>query len=320
MANNTSRPKGQHYVPKMLLKHFCDNEGTIWVGDTRTKKVWRSKPCKALKVRHLYTRDSLKMESNYFPAKDYGCEEALGRLESAASPIIEHAIGQARAHRCSLISSEADRVIKEFMFTMARRTPESQQRVISARSFEDTFYQAAKTMADRERHPLPDKEELYKSIEVLRLVQRVKGNVFAKFAVGDDERVVEQVQKLNAETGLAFLVAAMPSRDFVIGSHGIGIMECAHDASHSFLPIAHDVCVWPTSDPDRTVLHILGNSDSWPIDRMNKATSARSKQIVGRTHRLIHSILQSVSNPRKLGRRSESLSEVVRRTVCTSRP
>ena len=293
MANNTSNPKAQHYVPKMLLKHFCDSEGTIWVGDTGTKKVWRSKPRKAFKVRHLYTRDSLEAESNYFSAKDYAYEAALGRLERAASPIIKQAIGEARAHRCPVLSTEADGVIKKFMFSMARRTPESQQRVISTRSFEDTFYQAAKTVAEREGYPLPDKEELYRSIEVLRLRQKVKGNVFAKFAVGEDERMVEQAQKLIAETGLAFLVVAMPSREFVIGSHGIGIMEFAHDASHSFLPIAHDVCVWLTPHPDRTVLHTLDSNDGGLIDRMNKATTARSKQIIGRTRNLVHSILQS---------------------------
>ena len=183
-----SRPKGQHYIPKMLLKSFCNSEGALWVGDTKTKRVWRTKPCNAFKIKHLYTRNTFAEGTGDLPDKDYRHEESLGRLEDIVAPIIKNAVTQVRDRRCPLLSSEEDSTLKEFMFAMARRTPESQQRVIATREFGEIFYQAARTIAERERYPLPEKKELYESIEVLRHVDQVRRNVFARFAAGEDER------------------------------------------------------------------------------------------------------------------------------------
>lgn len=287
---NTSRPKGQHYIPRMLLNHFCNSHGELWVGDTDTKRVWKTKPSNAFKIKHLYTRNRFAKGAKELGSKDFRYEESLAKLEGIVAPTIKNAIMEFRNCRYPLLSLEEDFKLKEFMFAMARRTPESQLRVIGTQDFEDTFYQVARTIAERERYPLPEKKKLYESIEVLRHVNQVRRNVFARFAAGADERMVEEANKLCAETGLAFVIGAVPNREFVIGSHGIGILESSQGEHHSFLPLAHDLCVWLTPYADRTLVHILKQEEEWLLEKMNQATAARSRQIAGRTESVVRSL------------------------------
>ena len=40
----TDFPKRPHYIPKMLLKHFCDDNGQLWVGNKDWDDVIRLSP------------------------------------------------------------------------------------------------------------------------------------------------------------------------------------------------------------------------------------------------------------------------------------
>ena len=287
-----NRPKGQHYIPKMLLKHFCNGDGELWVGDKETGRVWRTRPCNVFKIRHLYTRHAFGEAAGAPASEDFRHEESLGRLESTVTPIIEGAIAQVRDRRCPLLSAEEDSALKEFMLAIARRTPESQKRLVAAQDFKDIYYQAAGTIAERQGYPLPEKKELYEDIEVLRHVDQFKRNVFARFAAGEDKRMEEQIDKLCSETGLAFVFGAMPDQEFVIGSHGIGILE-PDQGAQGFLPLAHDVCVLLSPYPDRVILHTLKSEDDWLVEKMNNATVTASRQIAGRTEGLVRSLLRA---------------------------
>lgn len=289
----TNNPKGQHYIPKMLLKYFCDDEGYLWVGDTTTKQAWKSKPCNAFKVTHLYTRSTFSTATGGSPQHDFKYEEALSKLESVAAPIVERVLSQARRCECPSLTLEEETAIKEFMFAMARRTPESQQRAIATQSFEDIYYKVAKQVADSRGYVLPDKKELYEDLQVVRHLSQVGRNVFARFAAGDDQRTQHQAQKFCSEIGLGFVIIGLPNRSFVIGSHGIGILEFGEGEHHGYLPLAHDLCVWPTPYPDRTILHVLDQRGDWLIKKMQKDAVTRSQRIAGNCERLIRSLMES---------------------------
>ena len=50
----SSEPKRQHYIPKMLLKRFTDDEGFIWVNDG--SKTYKTTSGNVFSIGHLYTR------------------------------------------------------------------------------------------------------------------------------------------------------------------------------------------------------------------------------------------------------------------------
>ena len=176
---------------------------------------------------------------------------------------------------------------------MARRTPESQQRLIATQSSEDNYYEVAKQVADSRGYPLPNKNELYEDPEVVRHVSQIERNVIACFAAGDDQRTQHELQKFCNEIGLEFVSIGLPNRSFVIGSHGIGIMESGDGEQHGFLPLAHDLCVWPTPFPDRTAFTTLDKRGDWLIKKMQKDAVTRSQRIAGHCERLIRSLVNS---------------------------
>lgn len=176
------------------------------------------------------------------------------------------------------------------MLLMARRTPESQQRLMASKSFEDNYYEVAKELAEEQNYPLPDKDTLFQDIEVIRLAQKIEHNVDARFAAGDDDRLFQEEGKFCRETGLWIAGIGIPKRSFVIGSHGITIFKMGED-EHSCLPISHDVVVLASSYPDEETLVTLARGEDWLIKKINAATANQSRWIAGCSKQLIHSLM-----------------------------
>lgn len=82
MSNNDT--KRQHYIPKFLLKRFCDTEGFIFVGDRNTCAVSRQNPSSAFVKNHQHTRYSYEDESR---SLEY--ESRLSEIESAAASVLK---------------------------------------------------------------------------------------------------------------------------------------------------------------------------------------------------------------------------------------
>ena len=53
--SNAHRSKRHHYIPRMLLKHFCDADGKLWYGIRRDQIVVRLSSRKAFVETNLYT-------------------------------------------------------------------------------------------------------------------------------------------------------------------------------------------------------------------------------------------------------------------------
>ena len=86
-----SNPKRQHYIPKMLLKHFADDKGQLssFANDAPEKGVDTERNPKSLSYeKHLYTRTKLD------GSKDYSTEKSLSEIESKADPIVCKMVAQ----------------------------------------------------------------------------------------------------------------------------------------------------------------------------------------------------------------------------------
>ena len=297
-------PRRQHYIPVMLLENFCDANGRVWVG--RDGKTFPTNPNNVFAKRDLNTIFNLGSAPNVkdFEERFRSAERndeyetnVLNQIESKAKPAISRIIDQARLSRCPELTPELDDAWKQFAITQARRTPESQERVSADVRFDDAWYEAAARAADKQNYPLPDKATLYQDPHVRRLVEMSRSNIDARFAAGDHPNEREQSEKFSRETGLCVAVIRMPDRGFIVGSHGITIVESDDEVGPvkgSWLPIAYDVAVQVTAHPDRETLVILDNNDGHRVITMiNRASVARSRMIAGRSETLVRSLVQA---------------------------
>ena len=244
---SSTGPKRHHYIPEMLLRNFCDHDGFLWVGNVPTGEVRKSKPHNEFVKNRLYAERSVGSRLGFLKPKDNKYEISLSRLEGNAAPIIKRLIASFRYKKQPVLSEQDETTIKEFLFAMARRTPESQGRIMSSEGFGDVFYEVAREKAERDNYPLPSKSELLQDPDVVRLMQAVRGNMFAGFAAGDDERLRSELDKFCNETSLTFWVIRASRRSFAIGSHGIGILSVCRNEKQTCLPLSHDVCVMPSN-------------------------------------------------------------------------
>ena len=138
---------------------------------------------------------------------------------------------------------------------------------------------------------MPDKDTLYQNLQIVRHTQNVRRNADARFAAGDDSRLIQDEEEFCRETGLWIGVIDIPKRSFVIGSHGTTIFKMRDD-KQSCLPIAHDVIVLASPNPDLETLATLGRDQDSLIRKINMATASQSRWIAGCSKQLLLSLVR----------------------------
>lgn len=283
-------PKGQHLVPKMLLKRFCDDDGWLWMGGEYLNDVYRLKPKNVFVENHAYTRYNY---DDAPPSAEY--EQVFSRLETIADPVIERIVNCARLSECPVLSPEEQAILLRFVIAVARRTPESRQRASHGLS-DDELYNIVQGFVEKGGYEgWPDKDVFFGKEELRKLTTLLRHNAEAKFAAGVDPRIGEDETEFIAGIGVRFAVIRRPDKSFVIGSHGITICDrsVSRDLAGTVLPVAHDVLVNLTAWPDRTGLLVLGRDreSAHLIDNVNKATAGLSRAVAGRSQALVRSLL-----------------------------
>ena len=286
-------PKRQHYIPQVLLKHFCDNDGRLWAGNKGRNNVFRTRPLNVFVRNNIYTRYAYDDDTP--PSAEY--EQGLCRLESDAGPVIDRIVGCVRRSACPVLAPDEQTALQRFLFSQALRTPESQQRV-SSEFADDDLYDIVEQHAQKVGFAgLPDKEAFFDDNDDWSdWARRLIHNSDAGFAAGDDPHIREQEQKFIAETGIRFAVTLGPGDGFIIGSHGFTHIEPRPqtlDLAGAVLPIAHDVLAHVTPWPYTPSLLILeaNKASSDLVGIVNRATVAQSLTIAGRSETLIRSML-----------------------------
>ena len=260
---SSNRPLKQHYIPKMLLKNFCDDSGQLSVFNKVEKKLYRRKPEDVFVKRHLYTLKNAKDRS-----ENYEVEEEFSRLESLADPVIQSIIKCARKRKLPDLSLENWNIVKRFYLALVRRNPEFMETILKQNKlFNNAF-------------PTKDLERTYK----------------IRFAAGNDSNNLIHTENFCRQTGLMIAVICKRKRSLVIGSYGFSIIQPRHEddpSQGSWLPIASDIAIGPTHDLGGESLLLLGNSNDWIIKRMNKASFERSRIVAGRSEALVRSLAGS---------------------------
>ena len=283
-----NRPKRHHYIPEMLLKNFYDDSGFLWVGDQKRCKCYQANPT------NVFVKSNLYVKHDYSQATDsYEYEDSLSKIESKAEPAISSLVEQARCGRHPRLNPELNDHFKKFVIALARRTPESQERVASAKD-RDVFYEVSKARADELNYDLPDSEILYQDPRIRKLKQRIESNANARFAAGDRPNEKNEAERFSREAGWGVARICLPKRNFIIGSHGLTIVERDGSIKGSWLPIAYDIAVTFTASPDRGFILDLDRNKESIIKTINRATAAQSNIIAGRSEALIRSLMSNV--------------------------
>ena len=284
-------PKRQHYVPKTLLNHFCDDDGWLWVGRKDRRRVFRQRPQHVFVRNHIYTRRSYTGAS---PSAEY--EHVLSGIENDATPVISRIVGCARRIEPLAMSPTELRALQTFVFALASRTPESQRRVSRQLSADDLYSVTREDAEEVGYDDLPDSDAFLADSGWRDFAENISHNADASFAAGDDPRVDAGRAKFAAETGVRFAVIQGTTKSFVIGSHGMTNCDArvvGRYLAGAVLPLAHDVLAHITPWPCTPGLLVLRNisGDLGVIDAVNKATATQSEMFAGNSETLIRRLL-----------------------------
>lgn len=278
----------------MLLQRFCNEAGRLWVGDRDDGRVFLASLGDAFAANYLYAFRSYADDS-----KSMEYEARLGRIESAAAPVLAKVCDSVSLGRLPDLSAQERTALKHFVFSQARRTPESQARVAASDDGHGVFYQAACRRAAEIGHPrLPPREELLADDRIRVIADKVLHNVDAEFAAGDDNAISAEQAKFIRETGLHFGTLIPSGPELVIGSHGITIHDASeHDDNRlwlggTILPIAPHALIHITRSPEQDYLTILGAGTDPVVHSINQATVSLSRRIGGRSEAAVRSVLE----------------------------
>ena len=286
------RPKHQHFIPRMLLKSFCDDSGQLFYGDSKTRHVRHVSTRDAFVKKEMYTRYSYEGKD-----PDASYESQFSLIERAVEPIFGSIIFAVRSETTPNLRPSDILSVKKFCFSLARRTPESQSRV-AAVSRDDAFFQASQSLPDYGANVgMPDKESLLAIEGMAGLAKKVLHNVDADFAAGDDMDLSAQEAKFCAAAEIHFVFLATTELEFVIGSHGLTFCDPHHTDIRaprfdgSVLPIAPDVLIHICQPGNQDSLTILRARARENVEVINKATLSLSRFVAGRSERVVTELI-----------------------------
>ena len=291
------KPRKHHYFPRMLLKRFCAPNGLLWVNNGI--KVYRSNPKDAFEERDLYATRNVVPSSvgnDYSVNLSYEHEQTLSKIENAADPAIRQILDQARQRSCPKLSPDLQNAWKDFYIAMARRTPEAQEKIWSENDLKDAFYEGSKRVAEKDEVPLPEKEVLFQSDNIAGLAKLGGQNSKARFSAGSHPILQEDAKRFVRSAGLLVALIPFSEKSFVIGSHGLAIVEGSDHGDWiegcCWLPVAPDVAICPIGFPNTEHFVCFGNDrdGNLRIDMVNNASAARSWLIGGQSEELVRSV------------------------------
>lgn len=289
-----SFPASQHFVPEMLQKRFVDAEGMLWVYDKRVpgRGIWRSRPKGIFKERHVYT------VAHPDGSPSALVERALGKVESAADPVLGRIVDRVRAGRSPDLSTDDRRTLLLFFYVQHKRSPEFFRGIPFGERIEDLAASAIDQWETDHGPMLPDQRAAYLSAKGLEQVEQA-------LRMGVLMNVSPEVFGVLEARGIAVAFISRSDRRFVLGSLPLarfrsprGREDLGDPESELWLPIASDVAVstYGARGEDR-VVHI---TEDQPIRQVNGALVGQSNIIASGSRDLLRAVT------RRLGRASNS--------------
>lgn len=277
-----NRPKGNHYIAKMLLRNFTDGQGYIHFLNKLENKTYRTKPDNAFVETRRYVRYSEDGAQD-----NYEVEAMLSKIEDAAAPVLKIIIAAARELCLPGLFPNENEAWKHFYFTSHMRTPKGALKILGEITSEQALSEAIDNVLDDvARSPL-SRGIQDRSLLRRELQRMVKHNVAADIAVERPLHIQEELRKHAARVGLIIGVAQDLTTEFIIGSCAtVEILPRSKTERLQglWLPISYDVAISITGLPDEEHMWELTTLE---VQQMNEATFQNSEIIGARSAHLL---------------------------------
>lgn len=275
-------PKRHHFVPRMILNEFTDDEGWLYWCRHRENPgtVRRARPHELFHKNHLYSTLS---ESGI---KDPAMEHSLSVLESEAAEVVDAIMGSARTGRVPELSDQQKRVWYRFFLMQWRRTPETQ---LASASEAEALLMVEEIIAELRiaaPHRLAEIEKLAMPEAKARTVRNVRVQSLQRFSA-------EAISVLERR-GIAVLRITAQSKSFIIGSRPVvkltakGRTDLNDPFVEMWLPIASDIAVGTGNGECGVTLHMAQDGDS--VRQLNLAIAKQSRMIAAGSAALVRSL------------------------------
>lgn len=275
-------PTRHHFVPQLLLRHFTDADGRLWVFDKRAGLIQRRKTIDAFSENNLHKKIPLR------GSPDIDLEFWLNsEIETPASPIIEKIINRVESGLLPNLSAPEKRTWARFFYTQFKRTPDALKKLIPVDAF-DIKLDDAISKFEKQFRPLTESEKAgFRSPE-----NRIQ---FRKNVWLDTLRMDgPEVERVLMNSGLLFAHINIPSKSFVIGSNPVIEFRPENGARigspgvEVWLPISSSVAITPTSLTSSEM--IVKINDPSQVRKLNLAVLGQSTLIAGKSESLIRSL------------------------------
>ena len=291
----TARSERHHEVPKWLLRHFCwDNGKMLWMGSKDTREITRVSLRDAFVRRNANTRTEYQSrgDGTFQQVKSDPDETILANFDGQASGAARELIDFSRLWRDAgqLVPRFHPKVAedcKRLIVAQARRTWESQNRLGISEGMHELCLDLYLELAEEVGQQLPCKEELLKDPRVTDILDALSKNHRANLASGNHSILADKEEEFLAPLGLHVAVIDETAAEFVIGSHGITIVETA-DGRNTWLPLAPDVAISFSDRPGG--LSIASYEDQF-VELHNRAALSISARVAGRSKGTIEGLL-----------------------------
>ena len=292
------RSHGHHEVPQWLLKHFCrSDDEKLWIGFKDTRRVSLVSVVKAFRRNDANTRTDYhrQKDGTFELLKSDQDEKLLADFDSRASSAVHDLINAARRQRDAgvdalSISPESVETCKQTIVVQARRTRESQDRVGFGNDHSELYLSLFSKRAEELGHRLPPRDDLLSDARVVKLIDELSQNLRATFASGNHQILADNEEAFLAPLGLHVAVIDPATAEFVVGSHGITIVETTR-GRNTWLPISPDVAISFSDRPGEISIGIYGDEF---VEHHNRAALATSERVAGRSKQTIREVLASL--------------------------
>ena len=293
----TPRSQRHHQVPIWLLKHFSwkrRKSRIVWVGfkDSRDVKPVPVKDALFRNNANTRTDYQTQADGNLHPVKSDKDERILADFDNKAAPAARRLISLAKKWRDEgevylQLSPDDFEIWKQTVVVQARRTRESQDRAGLDQDKSGLYLDLFSKRAEEQGQQLPTREDLLRDPRVRNLFDILSQNHRANFASANHPILADKEREFLAQVGLSVAVIKDPNLEFIIGSHGVTVVENA-DGKTAWLPVAPDVAV---SLSDRPGTMAMGICTDEFVEKHSHAALALSAQIAGRSKEVIQELL-----------------------------
>ncbi|WCL55684.1 DUF4238 domain-containing protein [Gimibacter soli] len=281
MAGAASTPKRHHYVPILLLKNFCAQDGQLHVFNKKTGDIHRATPENAFLQNHLYSYTMASGDKN--PA----LEIAYSKLEDHTAPIVRKIIHAISSEKYPKLSPDERRIWDHFFVHQYKRTPEIHAPFFTDENWSRHIEAVIPKIA--EKHGMSE-EQVAAKFDDPKAMKRV----LEKARIHALSRSSEVVEPALGKVGINIIVIAKPHKSFVIGSvpilrlDGPSTTILKNTQAEVWLPIAHNIAIGPSWN--KTGENVFWLEDGDAIRRANQQIFRQSNIVASRSVELLASL------------------------------